>query len=48
MQDATRPEPTRLYRWMVLVFLSLAMSGSYYAHTARPLADVLNRAGNIG
>ena len=44
MHDTTRPEPTRLYRWMVLVFLSLAMFGSYYAYDAlSPLADVLKR-----
>ncbi|MGH9494259.1 MAG: MFS transporter [Candidatus Sulfotelmatobacter sp.] len=40
----TRPEPSRLYRWMVLVFLSLAMFGSYYAYDAlSPLADVLKQ-----
>jgi MFS family permease len=44
MHDTTRPEPTRLYRWMVLVFLSLAMFGSYYAYDAlSPLADVLKQ-----
>jgi MFS family permease len=42
MPENARPEPTRLYRWMVLVFLSLAMFGSYYAYDAlSPLADVL-------
>ncbi len=42
MPETVRPEPTRLYRWMVLVFLSLAMFGSYYAYDAlSPLADVL-------
>jgi len=42
MHEITRPEPSRLYRWMVLVFLSLAMFGSYYAYDAlSPLADVL-------
>jgi len=42
MHETVRPEPTRLYRWMVLVFLSLAMFGSYYAYDAlSPLADVL-------
>jgi MFS family permease len=42
MPETLRPEPTRLYRWMVLVFLSLAMFGSYYAYDAlSPLADVL-------
>ena len=42
MSETLRPEPSRLYRWMVLVFLSLAMFGSYYAYDAlSPLADVL-------
>src|SRR6202166_4100922 len=44
MHETLRPEPTRLYRWMVLVFLSLAMFGSYYAYDAlSPLADVLKQ-----
>ncbi|MGO9083964.1 MAG: MFS transporter [Candidatus Sulfotelmatobacter sp.] len=44
MHETTRPEPSRLYRWMVLVFLSLAMFGSYYAYDAlSPLADVLKQ-----
>ena len=44
MHANTRPEPSRLYRWMVLVFLSLAMFGSYYAYDAlSPLADVLKK-----
>ncbi|HKI25758.1 MAG TPA: MFS transporter [Candidatus Sulfotelmatobacter sp.] len=44
MPETTRPEPSRLYRWMVLVFLSLAMFGSYYAYDAlSPLADVLKQ-----
>jgi MFS family permease len=44
MPDNLRPEPSRLYRWMVLVFLSLAMFGSYYAYDAlSPLADVLKQ-----
>lgn len=39
-----RPEPSRFYRWMVLIFLSLAMFGSYYAYDAlSPLADVLKQ-----
>lgn len=37
-----RPEPSPLYRWLVLIFLSVAMFGSYYAYDAlSPLADVL-------
>jgi len=40
----TRPEPSRIFRWLVLVFLSLAMFGSYYAYDAlSPLADVLKQ-----
>lgn len=39
-----RPEPTPLFRWLVLIFLSLAMFGSYYAYDAlSPLADVLKQ-----
>jgi len=39
-----RPEPSRFYRWMVLIFLSIAMFGSYYAYDAlSPLADVLKQ-----
>jgi MFS family permease len=38
------PNPSRLYRWLVLVFVSLAMFGSYYAYDAlSPLADVLKQ-----
>src|SRR5271156_3756034 len=44
MTDTVRPEPSRLYRWMVLIFVSLAMFGSYYVYDAlSPLADVLKQ-----
>jgi MFS family permease len=44
MRETVRPEPSRLYRWLVLIFVSLAMFGSYYAYDAlSPLADVLKR-----
>jgi len=44
MPVSLRPEPSRFYRWMVLIFLSLAMFGSYYAYDAlSPLADVLKQ-----
>jgi len=44
MPDSRRPEPSALYRWMVLIFLSIAMFGSYYAYDAlSPLADVLKQ-----
>ena len=44
MPESLRPEPSRFYRWVVLIFLSLAMFGSYYAYDAlSPLADVLKQ-----
>jgi hypothetical protein len=36
----TKPEPTWLYRWLVLVFISLAMFGNMH-DCISPLADVL-------
>ena len=39
---AGRPQPTRLYRWLVLVFISLAMFGNYYVYDCiAPVADLL-------
>ena len=39
-----RREPSRLYRWAVLVFVSLAMFGNYYFYDAlSPLADILQK-----
>jgi MFS family permease len=32
MHETVRPEPSRLYRWMVLIFISLAMAGNYYIY----------------
>src|ERR1700686_4930284 len=32
MPDPVRPEPSRLYRWAVLLFVSLAMGGNYYIY----------------
>src|SRR5579872_4280655 len=44
MHDTSRPEPSRIYRWLVRVFISLAVFGSYYAYVAlSPLADVLKQ-----
>ena len=44
MPETTRPEPSVVYRWMVLVFVSLTMFGSYYVYDAlSPLADVLKQ-----
>jgi MFS family permease len=37
-----RPQPSRLYRWVVLVFISLAMYGNYYLYDSiAPIADLL-------
>jgi MFS family permease len=32
MVDTVRPEPSRSYRWAVLIFISLAMGGNYYIY----------------
>jgi MFS family permease len=32
MADTARPEPSRLYRWAVLMFISVAMGGNYYIY----------------
>jgi MFS family permease len=32
MVDAARPEPSTLYRWSVLIFVSVAMGGNYYIY----------------
>ena len=37
-----KPEPTKLYRWLILIFVSLAMFGNYYVYDSiSPLADLL-------
>ena len=39
-----RPRPSTLYRWTVLIFISLAMFGNYYVYDCiGPLADLLAR-----
>ena len=44
MSESVRPEPSRFYRWMVLIFVSIAMFGNYYVYDAlSPLADVLKQ-----
>jgi MFS family permease len=44
MPENARPEPSRLYRWTVLLFVSLAMFGNYYFYDVlSPLVDVLQR-----
>jgi MFS family permease len=44
MSETVRPEPSRVYRWMVLIIVSIAMFGNYYVYDAlSPLADVLKQ-----
>jgi len=44
MHDSTRPEPSRPFRWLVLLFASLAMFGNYYVYDCiAPIADLLTR-----
>jgi MFS family permease len=43
-----RTEPTKFYRWLVLVFVSLAMFGNYYVYDSiSPLADLLAKQLNF-
>ncbi|MGE5354583.1 MAG: MFS transporter [Acidobacteriota bacterium] len=43
-----KPEPSKLYRWGVLVFVSLAMFGNYYVYDCiSPLADLLAKQLNF-
>ena len=43
--DGRNSEPTRLYRWVVLFFLSLAMFGNYYVYDSiAPIADMMKSA----
>src|SRR5215475_8705608 len=32
MAEIVRPEPPRIYRWVVLLFISLAQGGNYYIY----------------
>jgi len=32
MAELSRPAPSRIYRWLVLLFISLAMGGNYYIY----------------
>src|SRR5579864_1834647 len=42
MLEATRPEPSRSFRWLVLIFVSLTMFGNYYVYDCiAPIADLL-------
>jgi MFS family permease len=44
MPDNLRPEPSRFFRWLVLIFASLTMFGNYYVYDCiAPIADILSR-----
>ena len=44
MGEAERPAPSRLYRWVVLIFISLTMFGNYYVYDCiSPIADLLSK-----
>jgi MFS family permease len=44
MPEIARNEPSRLYRWMVLIVVSLAMFGNYYVYDCiAPIADLLSK-----
>ena len=41
MPDTSRPRPSVLYRWIVLVFISVAMGGNYYIYDSiNPLEGI--------
>ncbi|MDP4174307.1 MAG: MFS transporter [Bacteroidota bacterium] len=47
-QIQSKPEPSALYRWGVLIFVSLAMFGNYYIYDCiSPLADLLAKQLNF-
>ncbi|MGA7925978.1 MAG: MFS transporter [Candidatus Sulfotelmatobacter sp.] len=42
MTETLRPEPSRTFRWLVLIFISLTMFGNYYVYDCiAPIADLL-------
>jgi MFS family permease len=44
MPETARPQPSRLYRWIVLIMISLAMFGNYYVYDCiAPIADLLSK-----
>src|SRR5215470_9032402 len=48
MPESARPEPNRSFRWLVLIFASLAMFGNYYVYDCiAPIADLLAKQLNF-
>src|SRR5438309_11071666 len=50
MIEASRPEPSLSYRWIVLVFISVAQAGNYYIYDSiNPLERIfIERLGYSG
>jgi MFS family permease len=43
-ENSERPQPSRLFRWIVLFFISLTMFGNYYVYDCiAPIADLLSK-----
>src|SRR6516164_756663 len=41
---ATRPEPSKLFRWLVLLVVSVPIFGNYYVYDCvEPIADLLSK-----
>src|SRR5256886_13632152 len=44
MVENARPETSRMFRWLVLIFVSLTMFGNYYVYDCiAPIADLLSK-----
>jgi MFS family permease len=44
MPEMARPEPSRLYRWIVLIMIGMVMFGNYYIYDCiAPIADLLSK-----
>src|SRR3974390_3822041 len=44
----SRPQPSQLYRWLVLIFVSVAMFGNYYIYDSiNPLEDIFRNQLNF-
>jgi MFS family permease len=44
MPETARPEPSRAFRWLALMFMALTMLGNYYVYDCiAPIADLLTK-----
>ena len=50
MTEIARPEPSRIYRWMVLLFVAVAIGGNYYIYDSiNPLERIfIDKLGSLG